>query len=322
MQVTATTSSRSRALVTGAGGFMGRHLVASLQSRGYEVFGSGRGPQPAELVLHGWMHGDLRDDGFAADLVRATRPTHVFHLAGVFGRTAADRRVLFDTHVLGTADLLDAVVAESLTTWVCVSSSSAVYGPRETQPIPETGAVRPLNDYGVSKAAEELVAARFRLSEGLTCCALRLFNLVGPGLSDALVISALARQVATQELGGHGVVYVGNLEPRRDFLDVRDAVRAIVDLADLRCGEPLVNIGSGRSRSVRHCLDLLLAGARRTLSYEIDPGRVRRHEIPDQRADVSLLTRLTRWSPTIELSASLGDLLAHWRDRVSREVGR
>jgi GDP-4-dehydro-6-deoxy-D-mannose reductase len=308
------------ALVTGAAGFVGRHLVTALAADGYAVVGSSRRPKPSAMAVESWIQGDLLDTGFAAELLRDARPSHIFHLAGGLGPAAADRRSLVELHVLGTAALLDAVISADPHPWVCIASSSAVYGEAASQPIPEWAPTRPLSDYAVSKAAMELVVSQFRLAAGLQCCVVRPFNLIGPGLTDRLFLSALARQVAAQEPQGSGVVYVGNLEPRRDFLDVRDAVRALTALADVRCMEPVVNIGSGASWTIGHCLDLLLAATDVPLRVVVDPHRVRSQEIAEQRADISLLSSLTGWTPTIELSTSIRDVLDHWRSRLAQGV--
>jgi len=304
--------------VTGASGFVGRHLVAALAERGYSVLASGRRGPPAGLPVTGWLSGDLLEPSFADELVRISRPTHVFHLAGLLGQGAPQRRLLLETHVLATAALLESLAGREPAAWLSLASSSAVYGNSEDQPLGEATPVRPITDYATSKVAEETVAAQFRLAAGVRCCVLRLFNLVGPGQSDTLLLSGIARQVAEQEHSADPVVRVGNCEPRRDYLDVRDAVRAMVDLADLCCTEPVVNIGSGRSRSVRECIDLLLGAAMKSVRIEVDPGLVRPRDIPEQCADVSLLRGLTSWSPTIDFEDSLADLLDYWRARVAQ----
>jgi GDP-4-dehydro-6-deoxy-D-mannose reductase len=315
--MTADSAMPARALVTGASGFLGRQLVATLVERGWFVCGSSRRPRPESIQVHQWVSGDLLTPGFADRLVRRSRPTNVFHLAGTLGQRSGQLPQLIEIHVLGTAALLEAVATQQPGAWVAVASSSAVYGGGESQPIPETARMMPLTDYASSKAAAEMVVTQVRLATGLTSCILRLFNLVGPGQSETLLLPSLARQVAEQELGGPGVLKVGNLEPKRDYLDARDASRAIAELASARCVDPVVNIGSGRSWSVQNCLDTLLGLSTRGLSTEIDPNLVRSVDVREQRADVSLLQRITKWHPTIELTTSISDLLDEWRARIS-----
>ncbi|HEY8694207.1 MAG TPA: NAD-dependent epimerase/dehydratase family protein, partial [Chloroflexota bacterium] len=298
--MTAHIETPAKALVTGAAGFWGRQLVATLVDLGWPVCGSSRRPKPESVQAEQWVQGDLLAPGFADRLVRGSRPTHVFHVAGTLGHGTTQLRDLVETHVLGTAALLEAVVTLEPTAWVAVASSSAVYGQAASQPIAETARMRPLTDYASSKAAVEMVTTQVRLSTGLTSCILRPFNLVGPGQDDGLLMSGLARQVAEQESVGPGVLKVGNLEPRRDYLDVRDAARAVAELAKLRCDDEVVNIGSGQSWSVQSCIDILLGLSTRTFRVEVDPQRVRSVDVADQRADVSRLRRLTGWGPSIE----------------------
>lgn len=315
--MTADTATPGRALVTGAAGFLGSQVVAILAERGWFVCGSGRRIKPSKLQVDLWISGDLTTPGFAERLVAGCRPTHVFHLAGTLGQGVRERRELIDIHVLGTAALLEAVVAAEPTAWVAVSSSSAVYGRGETQPIPETARMMPLTDYASSKAALEMIVTQFRLAERLRSCILRPFNLVGPGQSGELLLSGLSRQVAEQESGGPGVLRVGNLASKRDYLDVRDAALAVEALARRGCEAPIVNIGSGRSWSGQSCVDILLGLSTRPFRVEVDSDLMGSVDIPEQRADISLLRRVTGWQPTIDLATSISDLLNEWRSRVS-----
>ena len=307
--------------MTGASGFVGTNVVVALAARGWAVVGSGRGAKPPALPVEAWLPGDLLASGVAHDVMREARPTHVIHAVGALGGGARDRRELFDAHALSTAALLEAVAVHRPDAWVAVAGSSAVYGRAPLQPIPESAPMAPLSDYATSKCAQELVAAQYR-GAGLSCSVARFFNLVGPGQSDVLLLSSLAHQAAEQEQDPDRVILlrVGNLEPRRDYLDVRDAARAVVALAEARCDAPAVNVGSGRSWSVSDCVDMLATALARPLRLTVDAVRKRALDIDDQRADLTLLRSLVDWSPEIDLLRSVSDLLDHWRSRVAQGV--
>ena len=199
-----------RALVTGATGFVGRHLVAHLAAAGDDVTIS-----EAEIT---------EPDALEADFCRG-RPDTVYHLAAQadvqasFVEPAATLRV----NVEGTSNVLDAARRAGAGR-VLVVSSADVYGRVEpaSLPVDETAAMRPVTPYGASKAAAEMVCVQAGLGGGLDVIRARAFNHLGPGQSDRFVAAGLAARVAANERTGSAVVRVGNVHARRDFTDVRD----------------------------------------------------------------------------------------------------
>src|SRR5690242_7830349 len=164
-----TSSSRmeaKRALVTGADGFVGSHLVRDLLDNGFDVTAAGR------------SSGDVTDSQAMRQLVAQARPTHVFHLAGI--RDAALDELL-RVNVWGTVNVLDAVAVEAPTARVVVVGSAAEYGEAAREPVEEDHPLRPRTDYGVAKAAQALAAVAVADRRGLHLALVRLFNLIGPG---------------------------------------------------------------------------------------------------------------------------------------------
>lgn len=311
--------SDNRALVVGINGFSGRHLAAYLVQHGYIVAGIDLTPGTCS-DLHVYV-GDTRDSVFIEETLRTIRPTHIFHLAGLISAEAA-LDALYDVNVLGTERLLQAVYRADLDPLIVIPGSSAVYGPVKSVelPIRESQPFRPVNFYAVSKIAQEMLAYTYYAKHGLKVIRTRAFNLIGPGQPPALVGASFARQIAEIEAGfAEPVLRVGNLAPQRDFVDVRDVVRAYLLAAE--CGQPgeVYNVCSGRGISIQTCLDQLLALSKVSIVVEQDPDRVRTVDIPVSVGDGSLLREHTGWRATISLEQSLADLLADWRQRL-REV--
>ena len=306
---------RGTVLVTGASGFLGSRAIALLIQRGYPVVATGRKPTRSTGVL--FVRGDLRDERFTQRLVDEVRPTHVLHVAGLVGDYT--RSEFFDIHAIATGALLDAVAATVPDAWVGVASSSAVYGRSASQPVAETHPLLPLTDYASSKVAGEAVVTRMRLGAGLRCFSLRFFNIFGPGQSVATMPAALARQMAVAERSRppRPSISVGNLTPRRDLIDVDDAAEGLIGLMEAEAGEPAVNIGTGVSHSMQECLDELLANARCEVRVVADEARMRAVEIPDQRADISLLRSLTNFEPRVAFGTSVRLTLDHFRDEAA-----
>src|SRR5512136_2978679 len=259
-----------RALITGISGFVGLHLAEHLLASHPEVelFGLRRWRSempvvPALTPTVRILEGDLLDE---PSLVRALQASHaevIFHLAAsssVAGSWDTPAEMM-QVNALGTLHLLEAVRQLGLDAQVVLACSAEAYGVvAETElPINESQPFRPVSPYAVSKAAVDLLGYQYSQAFGLRTVRMRLFNHCGPRQSARFVISSLARQIAGIEAGRFPPrVVVGNLDVRRDFVDVRDAARAYW-LAGARA-EPgeAYNVAGGRARSIRGGLEHLL----------------------------------------------------------------
>jgi GDP-4-dehydro-6-deoxy-D-mannose reductase len=298
-----------RVLVTGAESFTARYLIPLLERETeYEIWGTdlpssgrtGASYRPADLTR-----------GAAIDeVVAEADPELVFHLAGV---SSGDEDRCFAVNLEGTRNLLRACADRSRPPRVLVVSSAAVYGhtrPEET-PVTEETPLRPVSAYGASKAAAEAAALSRHRRGLLEVLVVRPFNLVGPGLPPGLAPSDFAEQVRRIRDGGGGSpIRVGNLTPRRDFVDVRDAVRAYVLLArDRELFGRIFNVGTGRPVAIQSLLDELIRLAGLDVRVETDPRRFRPVDVEEQIADIGSLRREVSWTPTIPLQQSLRDML-------------
>lgn len=298
-----------RPLVTGGGGFAGRHLVAHLRERGEDP----AAPSSGEL--------DLLDADAVRAAVRELAPDAVFHLAALasVGRSWRAPRAALLQNLEMTLNVLEAVRAEAPEAALLVASSGEVYGHPERLPVDEAAPLRPQSPYAVSKAACDLLAGQYAGAHGLRAVRTRAFNHAGPGQSDEYVVSTFARQVAEAELAGEreAVLRTGDVEPMRDFTDVRDVVRAYAAAVAL---EPDVyNVGSGHAVPVADVIELLRGCARVGIRREVDPARLRPREIPEIRASPERLRAATGWSPEIPLERTVADTLDDWRERLSAQ---
>lgn len=307
----------NRALITGVNGFSGRHLARHLVHQGYAV--AGLDLTPANDIASLTMHvADVRDSAMLLKIMRSVRPTHIYHLAAIVS-PGAEFQALLDVNVRGTERLLEAVRLAELDPLVLVTSSSAVYGlvgPGDL-PVREPQPFRPASAYAVSKISQEMLAHTYFARYHMRVIRTRTFNLMGPGEPPTLVCSAFARQIAEAEAGyTEPVLRVGNLTPQRDFVDVRDAVRAY-QLA-VEQGQPgeVYNVCSGQALSIKACLGQLLGLAEKAITVEQDPARMRPSDLPISVGDYGLLQQQTGWQPAIPLKQSLTDLLGEWRRRM------
>ncbi|MFK3974691.1 GDP-mannose 4,6-dehydratase [Pseudomonas sp. NPDC087358] len=313
-----------RLLLTGANGFVGKILTGRLQNAGYEVIALGGNVSPAQGIADQYLSCDIRDAGALSKAVADAQPTHVIHLAAISHVPTSFKEPLltWQTNVMGSMNLLEAVRLQAPDAFTLFPSSSEVYGAafKSGIAVTEDTLPEPLNPYAASKVAAEY-AFREYFRQGLNGVIARPFNHIGAQQSADFVTASFARQIALIEAGQQApVLKVGNLEAVRDFLDVQDVCDAYIELLKLADdkGHPLcLNIASGQSRRIRDVLDLLLLQSNVPISVELDPDRLRPSDIPIAVGNNTLLKQTTGWQPAIALETTLSQLLDYWRAQTN-----
>ncbi|WP_244620054.1 GDP-mannose 4,6-dehydratase [Mesorhizobium sp. NFR06] len=311
-----------RILITGASGFVGTALLQLLEREhaGCKVFALGNGEGRRNPI-------DLRDREAIDDAVREIQPTALVHLAAVAAPSDARNapRHAWDVNVTGTMNLAESVMRHAPEARFVYVGSSEAYGASfksATAPVTENAPLRPVNVYGATKAAADLMIGQMSY-DGLRAIRFRPFNHTGPGQSNTYVVSDFARQVAEIRSGkGEPVIHVGNLEAERDFLDVRDVVRAyaIAAIQDSETGPDCVyNIASGRPRRIRDVLDALIAQSGIDIEVRTDTQRLRSNEIPVACGDASKARERLNWTPLVPFEQTIADVLEYWRRICSRQ---
>ncbi len=295
-----------RAFVTGATGFVGPHLVSHLRAAGDDVVALG-----ADVPLV-----DVTDAGAVRDAVEAARPDVVYHLAGLSspGASWSNPAEYLRVNVGGTLSVLEAASAAGVSR-VLVVSSAEVYGTvdPDVERLDEHAPLRPVTPYAASKIAAEFYGLQACLGRGVGVVVVRPFNHTGPGQSDRFVVSALARRIVAAERAGASTVPVGNLDPVRDYNDVRDIVAAYRMAVEKAPVGEIYNVCSGRATSVGEVAQILLALVRHRITLEVDPTLVRPVEVPRLVGDSNRFRSQTGWSPRYTLEQTLTDVMAWWR---------
>ncbi|MDD3776874.1 MAG: GDP-mannose 4,6-dehydratase [Actinomycetota bacterium] len=313
-------------IITGAAGFVGRHLARLLLSRNHSIVGIDINQDhglgfPIQGV-------DLTKQQQVDQLIKQVKPEGIFHLAAQASVSYSWQNPVdtFRTNVFGGINLLDSVKKFSPGARVLMVCTAEEYGqPPCHQAIDEQFPLNPQNPYAISKAALDFFALTYSQAYQLQVLVTRSFNHIGPGQSDRFVCSDFARQIACIEQGcADPVIKVGNLEAYRDFLDVRDVAAAYsVILAQGRQGEPY-NVCSGQKIKIAEILNILigLSSARQDIKVEIDPNKFRPIDIPSIYGDNRKLKQDTGWQPQYDLITSLSDTLNWWREKVNQENRR
>jgi GDP-4-dehydro-6-deoxy-D-mannose reductase len=303
-------------LVTGAAGFAGSHLLDLLGSRGAEIVAWHRPPFTAqrEIPRTRWDAVDLLDRGSVSDAIQRTRPSAIYHLAGAahVGRAWDRTASTFEVNVLGTHYLLDALRQHQVRVPLLITSSAMVYRPAAER-LTESHPLVPGNPYGVSKLAQELLAAR-SVPDGVDVRIARAFNHVGPRQDPSFAASDFAKQIAEIEVGRREpTISVGNLEARREVTDVRDTVRAYELLLTRGQTARPYNVCSGRAIAIGEVLDRLVAKARVPVNVRVDSARFRPHDLPLLEGDPTRSREELGWTPSITIDDTLEAVLEYWR---------
>lgn len=317
---------KARVLITGATGFVGRHLMGEIEAGGdVEIHGTSypEPPGPGQAKGANIVHLDIRNRRALDDYVREVAPGRIFHLAAVSNVGASwDRRgETFDVNLAGTFNLFESVRRHAPECRVLFVSSSDVYGivKEKDRILTEDDPAHAINPYAYTKAAGEMLARFFAEADRMDAVVVRPFPHTGPGQTEDFVCSDWARQIVRIERGdAEPRIVVGNLDVRRDFSDVRDIVRAYRLLLEKgRAGE-IYNVCSGRAASLREIMGMLLRQAvlpesGMTIGVEVDQAKLRKIDVPLLAGSNAKIRRETGWAPVIPLERTLGDLLSFWR---------
>ena len=273
-------------LVTGAGGFIGRHLVAALQSKGHAV-----------------ATYSIEDGDIARDELPFSGIQHVFHLAGqsFVPESWRDPRRFCETNVLGAINVLEFCRRQAASlTYV----SSYVYGQPLVLPISEEHPRSAPNPYALSKIMGEDACMFYARQMGLRICIVRPFNIYGPGQDRRFLIPTIAEQALAEP---EGVIVVADLRPKRDFLYVSDFVSLLVATFENQAAG-IYNAGSGVSVSIGELVAMVtsITGERKLVSRE----ERREHEILEVRADIGKAQRELNWQPRVSLQAGIREVIA------------
>lgn len=313
------TVSGSRALVTGAAGFVGRYLVRALRDGGWEVTGTALAPgAESDDTETRWVYGDLRDPAHVDEALRAGAPDLVIHLAAIshLPTAASDPAMAWDVNVTATVRLLHALAqaqgAGMLAPRVLVIGSAEQYGRHDGPSVrlTESHPLQPRTVYAATKVAQEVAALQAWRATGLPVVGVRPFNHSGAGQDARFLLPALVtRALALREAPAGTPLVLGNTTPIRDFLHVRDVVDAYIALG--QHGEPgaVYNVASGVGRSVRDVAERILTRVGLHAPLHEDPALVRPVDVPSLVGDPARIESVAGWRPTRTFDDLLDDLL-------------
>jgi GDP-4-dehydro-6-deoxy-D-mannose reductase len=324
-----------RILITGANGFVGRHLIAHLEASFGDTVSVIAAVRPEDMPkaaitagTAGWNGStapnlclvpfDTLHAAQAVKQMRQFQPTHIIHLAARSSGADNDRDAIRSVNVDGTRNVLEAASLITPFPRVLVISTGYVYGSTEPgRAAREEDPIGPLWRYGPytdSKIEMESVARNYRAFAIIV----RPFSHTGPGQPPHFAVPGFARQIARIERGtAEPMLTVGNLNTSRDFLDVRDVVRAYTALLDTGKAGEVYNVATGQPVVIRDILDRMRAMSRVATEVVVDVTRFRPSEIECSSGDSLRLWTETNWSPRKPLDTTQTDTQNNWRSQTS-----
>lgn len=315
----------NKCLITGCEGFIGSHLADFLLEKGMRVYGAvyqdtGNIDHLKDRITI--LECDILDKESVESTVAEARPDFVFHLAAqsLPRQSWLDPEETFKINVLGTLNLLESIRKAAIDPVIEVACSSAEYAPSNEAelPIKETNRLQPSNPYGVSKLAEDMLARLYWQTYGMKIIRIRPFFVIGPRKTSD-VCSDFASGIAEIEAGKRDTLSVGNLETVRDFMDVRDAARAMWLLIEKGTPGEVYNICTGKSYKIKEILERLISLSPQPIEVRPDPHLMRPSDEPIVVGDNSKLCALG-WKPQISLERTLSDMLDYWRRQCGRKA--
>ncbi|MEW6295755.1 MAG: GDP-mannose 4,6-dehydratase [Candidatus Diapherotrites archaeon] len=318
-----------RILITGVNGFVGSHLSEFLLNNNLgEVNGVLRNKHESLKNLSNikekikLIEADINDLNAISETIKEVQPEVIFHLAAqAFVPSSWNSPFeTLNTNIMGSLNLFEAVRKSNSNPVIQIAGSSEEYGlvKEDEIPIKESNPLRPLSPYGVSKVAMDMLGYQYFKSYGMKIVRTRAFNHTGPRRGEVYATSNFAHQIAEIEAKKkEPILYVGNLEAKRDFTDVRDMVRAYW-LATQKCkpGE-VYNICSGKSYAIKEIIDRLInLSKNKKIKIEQDPKRMRPSDVLNLLGDSNKFRKETGWKPEITFEQTLKDLLDYWRANI------
>lgn len=309
------------ALIFGINGFVGPYLANELKESGYRIIGSDVSDFNPLSGADEYSKCDILNATQISELIWKYKPTHIINLAAIssVGQSWNIPSLTIQVNICGTINILESCLAASIKPSILLIGSSEEYIP-SNEPMSEKTEINANNPYGISKIAQEQLAAIYREKYDWPIHCVRAFNHIGVGQRDSFVISSWCKQVAEIELGKREpILYVGNLKAERDFTDVRDIVRAYRLVLENGNPSEIYNIGSGNCYSLKKILSLITSLSSKDISVEIDKSLLRLNDNLRICCDNHKIMADLNWKPNIDISTSIKSIYESYLEGFKKE---
>ena len=296
--------------ITGACGFTGRHLIDFIRSSQHKVYilAIDRFAEcSSDVDLYVQL--DITNASAVLDLAMQFPPQKIFHLAGVL--PPSDESTMWQVNVGGVYTIINGLYqAKCKGTRLLSIGSAAEYLPNPSGFYTEESKVGGNSSYGITKAAQSMLALIAGERGGVDVIIARTFNLIGPGLSRNLVAGKICSELITGNIN----LTLGNIEAKRDFVDIRDAVKAYWSLMNSATPNSVYNICSGIAVSIKEVVSIASKVLNLEAVIEIDKNLIRKYDFDCSYGDPQKIYQEIAWRPEIPIEISIRDMINELRN--------
>ncbi len=304
---------KKKILILGINGFSGQFLKKYLEEEKkskFRIFGCDI--KKSNEVSFDFFMTDLGSYKNVKELIKEIKPDYIINCAGIYDKL--DYRQYYNTNVLVSNNIFHSILnIRNIDPRVLVIGSSAEYGQPVKLPVLEQQKLNPVSIYGMIKVAQTYHALYYSKNFDIKVLIVRPFNLLGPGLSESLSISSFCSQIYKNKKGNKSIIMTGNLNAKRDFIDVRDAVRAYLDIVLYGRKGEVYNVCTGKSRYMKEVVLKTISLSGLDVHIKNEKARMRKNDIPDIYGNHAKLTELSGWKPEISLDSSLKSMIEYWK---------
>jgi GDP-4-dehydro-6-deoxy-D-mannose reductase len=298
----------NKILILGCNGFTGDHTLRYIQNTGlltrYEFCGVDvTACANQNIRCH---QADLSNEAGLEKIILQEKPDYIINLIGAFRRESYAELETINAKISRT--IFETVVKNNLTIKkIVLVGSAAEYGTCQDLPIIETTPVEPVNFYGLSKVVQMKYAEYYKRVHHLNVAIARTFNIIGENMPKALSISSFVRQI--EDMPDEGVIEVGNLNSKRDFLDIYDVVDAYFKILFDTSDEFIYNVCSRKSIRMMDMLEHLIEKSGKKISISVKKERMQHNDIPDSYGDNTILKNKLGWCAKHDVFTSLEKMI-------------
>ncbi|MCM3409933.1 GDP-mannose 4,6-dehydratase [Metabacillus litoralis] len=312
-----------RVLITGANGFVGRHLLKELYKNNNESILAVRNvsdsywlEQFGSIVLL-----NILDEDNVYKTIINYKPQVIIHLAAIsnVGYSWGNPKETFETNVIGSLNIMKAIIKSKLDIKLINIGSSEEYGltAKKKEILNELDTCLPQNPYAISKLSSSSLLIQLAKKHGINLIHARPFNHFGPGQNVGFVVSDFAYQIAEIKKGNKKpIISVGNLNAKRDFTDVRDVVNAYLLIINKDMETGIYNICSGTARKISSIVDELILLSGVEIDIKIDKNKYRPLEVESFMGSSAKIKEATSWNLSYNFTDSLRDTLTWWEEKI------